>query len=172
MGLCMSCASYMKDAQALAANVTILSGGTCDYYNLTFEASPGLDGELDVDKESESNGDDEEICVDATLLQHLDADELIFDRHRQAAVLCDEHGSCATFGHMVLFYDVPMMMKTYCEHVPNGCVKRLRYVNSPRMMSRMRIPSRTESLVFTPLSARYRSKTEEMVLSAIVRVGF
>lgn len=145
-------------------------------------SSPGLDTDVvvDGDEDNDTTGiftggddlDDQDVCVDATLLQNLHTEELIYDRHRQAAVLCDTQHSCATFGHIVVFDNVPMMMKTYCALAPNGCVKRVRYVNSPRMMSRMRIATRTERLVFTTLSARYQSRTEEMVLSAIVRVGF
>lgn len=184
LGLCMTCASYMKNGQKLSTNnISILNGRLCNLSNSnhTILKLPHLHDQLnDINKDIDNisnatymlTDENEDICVDVILLQHLDMDEMIFERHQQTTVLCDEHNSCATFGHIVMFYDVPMMMKTYCSQLPNGCVKRVRYVNSPRMMSRMRITTRTEQLVFTPLSAKYQSRTEEMLLSAIVRLGF
>lgn len=109
------------------------------------------------------------VCIGLDALAHLPALALVFEHHPLANVLCDEHGSCATPGHIVLFNDKPMMMRSYCEIA--SCEPKVMRVNSPRYTRGLRIPSRTVALRYTVLAARYETAAEESVLGAAVRVG-
>lgn len=111
----------------------------------------------------------DDVCVDARALDHLPREELVFETHSWANVLCDRQGSCATHGHIVTFRDVPMMMGTYCELV--GCARRVMEVNSPRRRRKLRVKSKTEGLEYTAFAARYQTFAEEFVLSTAVRLG-
>lgn len=111
------------------------------------------------------------VCIDASLLTHLDASQLIFGAHRRASVLCDGHGSCATPGHMVQYAKSVMSMSTYCE-TRAVCSKRVAWVNSPKFQRRLRIQSHTRGLSFTPLAARYETVLEERGLQLLVALGF
>lgn len=112
----------------------------------------------------------ENICIDASLLSGMTLDELVFASHRRASVLCDESGSCATPGHLVIWNGAPMLMKSYCV-LHSRCVMRTAWVNSPRMSVSLRIPSLTKGLSMTPLAARYESLFEEIVLKQLIRIG-
>lgn len=124
---------------------------------------------------STSSGDTEEeeteepICVDARLLSHLSADDLVFPVHRRTSVLCDSFGSCATPGHVVVHNGRPMMMKSYCAIA--GCTRTVKLVNSPRLHRGIRVPTLTKNLDFTALAARYESRAEETVLKALIHMG-
>lgn len=111
----------------------------------------------------------EEVCIDASALEHLDEKELVFKTHPTARVLCDASGSCATKGHMVTWNGKAMMMRTYCTIV--GCEQRTMKVNSPRYTRGLRVTSKTDGLHFTAFAARYESRAEEGVLNAAVRMG-
>lgn len=108
-------------------------------------------------------------CVDARALQHLPQQELVLDRHTLAKVLCDDNGSCATPGHVVLFEQKPMMMRTYCANV--GCQESVMAVNSPRYQRLLRIDSRTKGLQYTSFAARYETVVEEAILGLAITVG-
>lgn len=115
-----------------------------------------------------------EICVAAHHLEHLPREELVYKTHKLANVLCDTHENCATSGHMVLFHDRPMTMKTYCSHLfagPQACVSRVKYVNSPRFARGRLIASHVDALHFTTLAARYETLVEEQILSMALRLG-
>lgn len=114
---------------------------------------------------------DASICVDADALAHLPPTQLVYAEARRAVVLCDEQGSCATSGHIVHWLAVPMMMQTYCERYAT-CTRRIKHVNSPRMRRRLRIPTRTDGLEFTPLAARFATTVEEAILRQILWFGF
>lgn len=62
-----------------------------------------------------------------------------------------------------------MMMATYCEL--SACVERVMYVNSPRYKKGIWLESNSDELLYTALSARYATRTEEGVLSVAVRSG-
>lgn len=109
------------------------------------------------------------VCIDATALSHLQAEELLYAEHKLARVLCDPQESCATPGHIVKFRGEAMMMKSYCTIV--GCKERVIMVNSPRYKMGMRVQSRSEHLEYTALSARYETMVEETALRAAVRMG-
>jgi len=52
-----------------------------------------------------------------------------------------------------------------------GCVERAMKVNSPKLKPGIRIPSKTNGLVFTALAATFATRTEETLLSAVIRFG-
>lgn len=110
------------------------------------------------------------ICVDADALKHLHPSQLVYPEHRLASVLCDQHGNCATPGHMVVYQGTPMMMRLYCDNVPSGCSRRVKHVNSPRFQKGMRIPSKSSSLQFTSLAARWETHLEHYFLSMALRI--
>lgn len=110
------------------------------------------------------------VCFDANLLSHINQEGLVFPTHRRASVMCDAHGSCATSGHIVVFKQKSMMMRSYCEVVGN-CSRRVMSVNSPRMGVNVRVPTKTEGLEFTALAAKHGSTTEEVLLSTLVKFG-
>lgn len=122
---------------------------------------------------SESPDDDnvETVCIDASAIDHLPREELVFRKHVLARVLCDPNDSCATPGHMVTFRGRAMRMSTYCRVASVKCRKDQMYVNSPRYRRGIRVKSRTEGLVFTALAARYETRAEELVLAGAVRLG-
>lgn len=126
---------------------------------------PGTSPEVQGQDASGSGG----VCVDARALQHLDMRQLVFEKHPLAPVLCDVNGSCATPGHIVIYGNEPMMMRSYCAIA--GCVNKVIPVNSPRLTRRVRIPSRTDDLQFTAFAARYETRPEELALATAVRVG-
>lgn len=109
------------------------------------------------------------VCVDATALRHLPREELVFENHAFAKVLCDQQGSCATSGHIVSFHGQIMMMQTYCDVV--GCEKQVMEVNSPRRRRRLRVPSKTNGLEYTAFAARFSTRTEEVLLKGLIRLG-
>lgn len=141
------------------------------------EGSPGPD-DIGPTPSPDSDEDDgtspqaspeEEVCVDASALEHLERHELVFAKHVTARVLCDLSGSCATRGHMVVWKGDAMMMRSYCDVV--GCQEKVIKVNSPKYRRGLRVRTKTEGLEFTAFAARYESTTEEGVLKAAVRVG-
>lgn len=113
--------------------------------------------------------EDEGVCIDVRALQQFDTSELVFKEHKWAKVLCDSDESCATAGHMVQFKGRAMMMMTYCTIIE--CTEREMYVNSPRYRNKLEIATNTEGLQFTAFAARYATRTEEVFLSAVIRVG-
>lgn len=130
-------------------------------------ASPSASAPQPVPQDDD--GEDADVCVDAHALTALSAGDLVFRRHRRAAVLCDVAGSCATSGHMVTFHGTPMTMARYCG---GKCTKEVRLVNSPRMGNGgVRVASKTDGLVYTALAARYESGAEEWMLSTLLRLG-
>ncbi|KAI0563328.1 hypothetical protein FGB62_42g31 [Gracilaria domingensis] len=135
-----------------------------------FSESEGIQGvgasselEPSVSPQSETS------CIGVHHLQHMSAAQLMYDNHVRAKVLCDEHGSCATAGHMVRFDGRAMMMKSYCMLVE--CESTVELVNSPKYARKVSVPSRSPRLHFTAFAARYGSRAEEMLLRAAVRVG-
>lgn len=118
----------------------------------------------------EQRRETEPVCIDASAIDHLPQAEKVFETHRRATVLCDSSMSCATRGHVVVWRDQPMMMQTYCERV-GGCQRKIIAVNSPKMKRGLRIPSRTNGLMFTAFAARFASRWEERVLTSLVHIG-
>ncbi|CDF33151.1 unnamed protein product [Chondrus crispus] len=110
------------------------------------------------------------VCIDARILSHLAAEELIFKKHAHATVLCDKNESCATPAHMVIFNDETMMMKSYCSIV--SCKEMAMLVNSPRYRRGMTVETYTNGLQFTSFAARYGTLIEERILSSVIRHGF
>lgn len=141
--------------------------------SVSTSASASLSGtvEPEGDDDSEITESGDPICIDVAALKDLDDSELVFPTARRAAVLCDENGSCATAGHMVVWNRRAMMMKTYCE-LHARCVRRIRYVNSPRMRRNLRIASNSHDLSFTSFAARFATRLEERFLVNVVHFGF
>lgn len=134
----------------------------------------GASKELGVSFSDADNGEGncgDAVCIAANMLTSFRADELVYDVHMRAQVLCDVSGSCATAGHMVVYKGETMMMESYCGLSGVTCTKHATVVNSPRMKRRLRVGSRTEGLEFTALAARFRTKMEERLLSGLVRMG-
>lgn len=107
--------------------------------------------------------------VDAAALAHLPPEQLVFDEHALAHVLCDRFGSCATPGHMVDYCGAVMKMATYCRAA--GCARRVTRVNSPRYRQQLRVASRTDGLLYTAFAARYETRGEELALATLSRIG-
>lgn len=128
---------------------------------------------FDPSTSNTANPDEEpsDVCIDAGALSHLPPRALLFASHRQARVLCDARGSCATAGHMVQFHGEVMMMRSYCAREAVQCTWHITVVNSPRFASRLRIGSKTTGLLYTVFAARYESRTEERFLSTLVHLG-
>lgn len=116
-------------------------------------------------------GNNPEVCVDATLLSHLHPSKLVFSTHRRASVLCDAFQSCATTGHIVQYNNKIMTMGSYCENYAT-CKRRTLWVNSPKFEKGLRVKSRTDSLAFTTLAARYNTIWEERAMRLLVATGF
>lgn len=129
-------------------------------------------------KETSSNKDDKssssdasKVCIGIHHLEEIESNQLIFSQHRQANVLCDNYGSCATPGHIVSWNGKAMMMLNYCENHAKNCIKRMMKVNSPRLSKGMRISSLTNGLQFTSLAARYATAAEEVFLTTLIHIG-
>lgn len=110
------------------------------------------------------------ICVDARLLEGMKKEELVFEEHAVTTVLCDKMGSCATPGHIVVWNDTSMMMRSYCA-LAGGCEEVQMEVNSPRWRRQLRVATKTSGLEFTAFAAKYATRGEEMALTTLVRVG-
>lgn len=113
--------------------------------------------------------EDAGVCVDEKLLRHMSEEELVYERHVHARVLCDLQGSCATDRHMVMWHGQAMTMRGYCTKV--RCEEDERLVNSPRMQRGVRLPSRTYGLEMTALAARWDTWVERQVLGALIWLG-
>lgn len=112
------------------------------------------------------------VCVDAKALEEAGVD-LVYKDHQRGSVLCDQNGSCATPGHLVSWNGRPMMMKRYCADIVNVlCNRRVMWVNSIRFRRKVVVSSKTIGLEYTALAARYESSMEELMLRAVVRLGF
>lgn len=131
------------------------------------ESSPGTDGD-DGDDETEGST---APCIAVSALSDFEAHKLVFSEHVRAGVLCDNWGSCATPGHIVVHQSKAMMMRTYCANVSGGCSRRVMLVNSPRIAIGLKVKSTSPDLHYTALSAQYETAVEEFVLSVIVRGG-
>lgn len=168
-----SCGNYLASSSKACVITCTNSGGcgereTCASTPIILLPSDvGVCYRRDMVKEDPSF--EELVCIDAEALAHMPANELVYERHRRAKVLCDQWGSCATAGHIVRYRGVGMMMKKYCSIV--GCVQRVKEVNSPRYKMGLRIPCKSEGLVYTAFAARYESFVEETMLSTAVRLG-
>lgn len=115
---------------------------------------------------------DDAMCIAVSSLSQMDSSQLVYQSHRTAGVLCDEHDNCATPGHIVEYRGRLMMMKTYCSMKDiSGCAKRVRKVNSPKMAMGLRVASNLGDLRFTALAARFETKAEESVFNSLTRFG-
>lgn len=119
---------------------------------------------------SNSGSSTDGVCVDADALSHLGRDELVFEEHSLALVLCDAYNSCATPGHIVTYEGKAMMMKSYCKLVQQ-CEQREMLVNSPKFKIQLRVDSNTKGLQYTAFAARYETRAEEAAMIAAVRIG-
>ena len=109
------------------------------------------------------------VCIAVHHLGEMTKQDLVFDTHRLANVLCDASNSCATAGHIVVWKKQPMMMTSYCEIV--GCTTKVTLVNSPKWRIGKRVDSHTNHLSFSALSARYETSAEEQLMSLAIRAG-
>lgn len=176
VGYCIRCQDY----EALPGAFTIIGENTCEEV-ISPSRSPSVTSSPTSAASSNSSdaptpppsgaSEDSGVCFDANLLAHIPMSDLVFSSHRRASVLCDSSGSCATRGHMTTYNGNPMMMGSYCK-VTDDCTQRVMMVNSPKIGSKVRIPTNTEGLHFTALSARYETKLEEKILSRIINIGF
>lgn len=110
------------------------------------------------------------VCVDIGLLEDIgEKDRVYGGRGIKAWVLCDGNGSCASAGHMVEWRGRVMRMGRYCDEV--GCMKEVRWVDSPKWRRRWRGKTRTEELVMTALAARWETRAEELLLRMLSGFG-
>lgn len=114
--------------------------------------------------------EEEEGCIDIEALNGLPSDVLIYKRAKRASVLCNKNRSCATPGHMVLWDKKPMTMRSYCSQW-SVCKKVEKWVNSPCMLSGVRIESRTKLLQYTAFASRFETWLEHTIFSALLRAG-
>lgn len=116
---------------------------------------------------------DDGVCIGVHHLRtaQLHQNDLVFENDAFGKVLCDQKGSCATPGHMVLYGGAPMMMKRYCSLVVDGCVSKVMKVNSPKYARGFTVDSLSEGLVFTAFAARWETNAEERALATAIRVG-
>lgn len=122
---------------------------------------------------SESRPPEDRHCVAVDHIRYLPQSELVYHENHRAVVLCDSKSNCATPGHMVVYNDVPMMMKNYCnQHVLRNCKRREAVVNSPRMRRGIRLLSNSRGLELTALAALYETTFEERLLRALLRNGW
>lgn len=139
-------------------------------------------GQSVVDKaeancKSENNADEDEVdstsgsepCIAIDALSEFSMTDLVYPEHIKSTVLCDSAENCATAGHMVLWNTVPMMMKSYCSLIDEGCKRRVKFVNSPRMKRQLYIQSNSAALLYSALSARYSTVVEERCLRFMIR---
>lgn len=129
----------------------------------------GDGGAADDGSNSGGNAGTSQACIDVKALHHLPSEDLVFEKHALAHVLCDANDSCATPGHMVVFCGKAMMMRRYCDIAE--CSEQVMHVNSPRFKRGIRVPSSTDGLEFTAFASRYETRAEEAFISAVVRTG-
>lgn len=171
---CMDVTARCKSSANCSSSERCVKGtGDNFYINLCFACSVNP-GDLNIANVAWNNVDKEcaSVCVSVDALSGFSQDELVFEQHRRAAVLCDHDDNCATPGHMVLYLGRAMMMRTYCEQLQYGCSQRLKFVNSPRMKAGLRIMTKSDALKFLPFAASYESRTEEALIAGLVRLGF
>lgn len=123
------------------------------------------------ESESPKPAETPSVCIAAEDLVDFDGSDLVFAENRRGGVLCDQFDSCATPGHMVEFRGRSMSMKEYCAVDSIHCVKRIKFVNSPKMKMGLRIKSKSKHLMFTALSASKETWLETRILAAILRLG-
>lgn len=109
-------------------------------------------------------------CIDARALEHFEREDLVFEEDRIAEVYCDQHESCATGGHMIVFKEKAMMMMSYCQIV--RCDKKKIKVNSPKYHRGLRLKSNTDGLEYTAFAAQFETRIEEFAMSKAIRAGF
>lgn len=108
-------------------------------------------------------------CISVDALSDIKNEDMVFSTHAQATVLCDEQNNCATPGHIVVWKNIPMMMKTYCSSMK--CRRSVKLVNSPRMKQGLRVTSNHPDFHYTALSARFETVVEEHVLRGLILIG-
>ncbi|KAI0557241.1 hypothetical protein FGB62_327g012 [Gracilaria domingensis] len=113
----------------------------------------------------------ESSCIALHHLSGISPEKLLYRTRRVARVLCDKQNSCATPGHIVKYNGISMMMSSYCENDDVSCSHEIMEVNSPRYSVAAEVMTHTSGLSFTAFAARYRTQYEEMILSALVRMG-
>lgn len=119
----------------------------------------------------EQSQETSEVCVDDEALSTLSQQEKVYKKARLASVLCDENGSCATAGHIIIWNGVMMTMKSYCRQF-GVCHRQVKWVNSPRMKKGLRLVSRTHRLQYTAFAARYETTMESLILFLLLQLGF
>lgn len=110
------------------------------------------------------------VCIGLHHLQHMKKQQLVFEHHRMAMVLCDGQGSCATPPHVVVWMGNALTMREYCAKV-SACTSAEMLVNSPRWTAGVRVASHTNGLRFTALAARWETLVEREFLRVAVRFG-
>lgn len=118
-----------------------------------------------------STGGDDDVCIDARVVDTLPKTQHVYEQHRIASVLCDIQGSCATPGHMVVFEGRAMSMATYCRAQAQACAKKVMHVNSPRYARALKLASNTKGLYFTAFAARHETMIEEIALRTVIHLG-
>lgn len=121
----------------------------------------------------------EGICIAVHHLGDLrDRKELVFPRHRRAAVLCDAHGNCATAAHVVVVNGGAATMREYCAaerfaqvRMGRACSRRVMWVNSPRMRRGVRVQSRHAGVQFTAFAANGGTVVERWAIQLLVLLG-
>lgn len=156
-------------APAPTSETNLPPGNDFDNDDLKVTPTPEISPDAGDDPDDQDGEEGDAVCIDAEALSHLPGDQLVFENHRLARVLCDVYGSCATPGHVVMYRASPMMMKNYCEMA--GCVKKVIRVNSLKYRRALLTPSKTQHLSYTALAARFATLAEERLLVAAIRLG-
>lgn len=134
--------------------------------------SPTINDQVgeDISSSGEPNSGDNAVCI---AVQHLNGPvQKIYRNDIRASVLCDTFNNCATPSHVIRHsFHGTMPMRMYCRVVKGGCVKRIKFVNSPVYSVGARIQSHSRTLTFTAFATPYHTKLEHYVVSFLVHLG-
>lgn len=111
-------------------------------------------------------------CVDVEILKKRGIVDMVYKENKKRWTLCDDHGNCATPGHMIEWNGNIKMMKRYCQDdVIGGCNWQHRWVNSPKGRWKSLRVRGENGIKFTAAAAKWQSQTEEVLLRWMVRRG-
>lgn len=180
--VCLSCSADLDRAEGVDWKFVDDNPSTCPSESPVVEEDDEEEGDGDEEEDdgddeneeddAEDDDDEDPVCISVDALAGYSREELVYESHRRAGVLCDQFGNCATPGHMVVYHERAMMMRTYCQQPGLSCVRRVKLVNSPRMKRALRVPSKSANLKFLAFAARMQSRSEEVILSQLVRFGW
>ncbi|PXF44036.1 hypothetical protein BWQ96_06209 [Gracilariopsis chorda] len=162
------------DDQIIASAEPIFVNVLLDDENLLSDSESEIDAQADVAQAQQPQASEEPVEQSCIAVHHLKGERLknalLYKSDVLARVLCDENESCATPGHMVIYRERAMMMRSYCE-LAGKCTERFLKVNGLKYERGKRVGSLSDGLSFSALAARFESKMEELVLKTAVHIG-